>query len=86
MIGVFDSGHGGLTVFRALVQRFPDLSFIYLGDHRHVPYGNRPSDEIVALSRHGVDALFQHDCRLVLLGAIPPPASRPARCRRTGFR
>jgi glutamate racemase len=68
MIGVFDSGHGGLTVFRTLVQRFPHLSFVYLGDHRHVPYGNRPSDEIVALSRHGVDALFRHDCRLVLLG------------------
>jgi glutamate racemase len=68
MIGVFDSGHGGLTVFRTLVQRFPHLSFVYLGDHRHVPYGNRPSDEIVALSRNGVDALFRHNCRLVLLG------------------
>jgi glutamate racemase len=68
MIGVFDSGHGGLTVVRALVQRFPQLPLVYLGDHRHVPYGNRPSDEIVALSRHGVDALFQRGCRLVLLG------------------
>ena len=42
MIGVFDSGHGGLTVFRALVRRFPRVPFVYLGDHRHVPYGNRP--------------------------------------------
>jgi glutamate racemase len=68
MIGVFDSGHGGLTVFRALVQRFPGVPFVYLGDHRHVPYGNRPSDEIVTLSRRGVDALFQRGCQLVLLG------------------
>ncbi|HZT49636.1 MAG TPA: aspartate/glutamate racemase family protein [Hyphomicrobiaceae bacterium] len=68
MIGVFDSGHGGLTVFRALVRRFPNVSFVYLGDHRNVPYGNRPSDEIVALTRHGVDALFRRGCRLVLLG------------------
>ena len=68
MIGVFNSGHGGLTVFRALVRRFPRVAFVYLGDHRNVPYGNRPSDEIVALTRDGVDALFRHGCRLVLLG------------------
>ena len=68
MIGVFDSGHGGLTVFRALVRRFPRVPFVYLGDHQHVPYGNKPSDEIVTLTRDGVDALFRRGCRLVLLG------------------
>src|SRR6516162_9535524 len=68
MIGVFDSGHGGLTVFRALVRRFPHIAFVYLGDHRNVPYGNRSSDEIVALTRDGVGALFRSGCRLVLLG------------------
>lgn len=68
MIGVFDSGHGGLTVFRALVARFPSVHFVYLGDHANVPYGDRPSDEIVALTRHGVDALFRRGASLVLLG------------------
>ncbi|HWE18372.1 MAG TPA: aspartate/glutamate racemase family protein [Hyphomicrobiaceae bacterium] len=68
MIGVFDSGHGGLTVFRALIARFPQLPFVYLGDHANVPYGDRPSDEIVALTRGGVEALFRRGCRLVLLG------------------
>jgi glutamate racemase len=68
MIGVFDSGHGGLTVFRALIARFPRLRFAYLGDHANVPYGDRPSDEIVALTRSGVEALFRRGCRLVLLG------------------
>ena len=68
MIGVFDSGHGGLTVLRALVRRLPRLPFLYLGDHRHVPYGSKPSDEIVTLTRDGVDALFRRGCRLVLLG------------------
>ena len=64
MIGVFDSGHGGLTVFRTLVRRFPGLPFLYLGDHHHVPYGN----EIVTLTRMGVEALFRRGCKLVLLG------------------
>lgn len=68
MIGVFDSGHGGLTVMRALVARFPQIPFVYLGDHANVPYGNRPSDEIVALTRAGVEALFQRGSKLVLLG------------------
>jgi len=68
MIGVFDSGHGGLTVVRALVQRFARTPFVYLGDHRNVPYGNKPSDEIVTLTRDGVEALFRRGCRLVLLG------------------
>jgi glutamate racemase len=68
MIGVFDSGHGGLTIVRALVERFPRVTFVYLGDHAHVPYGDRPSDEIVALTRQGVEALFRRGCKLVLLG------------------
>ncbi|MHA1599339.1 MAG: glutamate racemase, partial [Alphaproteobacteria bacterium] len=33
MIGVFDSGHGGLTILRGLVDRLPDRRFLYLGDH-----------------------------------------------------
>lgn len=68
MIGVFDSGLGGLTVLRALVARFPDNAFVYLGDHAHVPYGNRPSEEIIELTRNGVEHLFRRGCKLVLLG------------------
>jgi glutamate racemase len=51
MIGVFDSGHGGLTVFRAVVERIVALDFLYLGDHATVPYSNRPSSEFVDLTR-----------------------------------
>lgn len=68
MIGVFDSGLGGLTVLRTLADRFPDVSFCYLGDHANMPYGNRPSEMIVELSRRGVEALFARGARLVLLG------------------
>jgi len=49
VIGVFDSGSGGLSVLRALVERFPQQAFVYLGDHANAPYGNRPSREIVSL-------------------------------------
>src|SRR5262245_61177294 len=68
MIGVFDSGIGGLTVLRVLSVRFPQLAFVYLGDHANVPYGNRPSGEVVELTRAGVEHLFERGARIVLLG------------------
>lgn len=68
MIGVFDSGSGGLSVLRALAERFPRQGFVYLGDHAHAPYGDRPSQEIVELSRLGTLRLFELGARLVLLG------------------
>ncbi len=68
MIGVFDSGLGGLTVLRELVSRYSHADFVYFADHANVPYGNRPSDEVVDLTRDAVDELFQRGARLVLLG------------------
>ena len=40
-IGVFDSGLGGLTVFKALARRMPEESLVYFGDTAHVPYGSK---------------------------------------------
>ncbi len=67
MIGVFDSGHGGLTVLKALVDRFPQQRFIYLGDHGNAPYGDRPAGEVIALTRASCERLFGLGCRLVVL-------------------
>src|SRR3546814_15645675 len=67
MIGVFDSGHGGLTVLQVLTQRLPEESFIYFGDHANAPYGPRPEEDIYALTLAAVERLFAEGCRLVLL-------------------
>lgn len=82
MIGIFDSGLGGLTVLRALVSRFPQAQFVYLGDHANVPYGNRPSDEIVELTRRAVETLFERGCKLVLLGCNTATAVAARRLQR----
>lgn len=66
-IGVFDSGHGGLTVLRGLVERLPRQPFIYLGDHAHAPYGPRSGPEIYELTRRAVERLFMLGCGLVVL-------------------
>lgn len=66
-IGVFDSGVGGLTVHHRLVERFPQADFIYLADQANTPYGGRPGEEIVALTRAGCERLFEAGCDLVVL-------------------
>jgi glutamate racemase len=67
VIGVFDSGHGGLTILRALAGRLPERRFLYLGDHANAPYGNRTPEEIYALTLENVSRLFGLGCDLVLL-------------------
>lgn len=68
MIGVFDSGIGGLTILKTLIERFPDVRFCYLADHAHVPYGNRTAEDVINLTRQGVELLFERGARLVVLG------------------
>ncbi|MEM7618924.1 MAG: glutamate racemase [Pseudomonadota bacterium] len=67
MIGLFDSGFGGLTIYQALKSRFPDIPFVYLGDHGNAPYGNKSSQDIYELTQFGVESLFRYGCRLVIL-------------------
>ncbi|MFZ3007989.1 MAG: aspartate/glutamate racemase family protein [Phenylobacterium sp.] len=66
-IGVFDSGVGGLTVHRRLVDRFPQADLIYLADQANTPYGGREGEEIVDLTRAGCEKLFDRGCDLVVL-------------------
>ncbi|THD77508.1 MAG: glutamate racemase [Phenylobacterium sp.] len=66
-IGVFDSGVGGLTVHHKLVERFPTADFVYLADQANTPYGGRPGEEIVELTRAGCERLFAEGCNLVIL-------------------
>jgi glutamate racemase len=66
-IGVFDSGVGGLSVHHRLVDRFPAADFVYLADQANTPYGGRPGEEIVELTRAGCERLFAEGCNLVVL-------------------
>jgi glutamate racemase len=67
VIGVFDSGYGGLTVLAALHARLPRQRFLYLGDNAHAPYGPRTGAEIQARTQAGVDVLFRAGARVVIL-------------------
>lgn len=66
-IGVFDSGYGGLTVFREIVDRLPRYDYIYLGDNARSPYGNRGFETVYQYTRQAVGWFFQQGCPLVIL-------------------
>ena len=66
-IGLFDSGVGGLSVARALVRRLPRADFLYLADQAHAPYGGRPGEEVVELTRSAAARLFDAGADLVVL-------------------
>lgn len=69
-------------MLRELAARFPQISFIYLADHANVPYGNRPSEEVIELTRQGVEALFEAGARLVILGCNTATAVAARRLQR----
>ena len=67
MIGVFDSGFGGLTVLQALLDRLPGYDYLYLGDSARAPYGTRSFETIYDFTREAVEFLFAQGCPLVVL-------------------
>lgn len=67
MIGVFDSGYGGLTILKQMRRVLPDHSFLYLGDNARAPYGTRSFDIVYDFTRQAVIRLFEHGCPLVIL-------------------
>ncbi|MEG2613976.1 MAG: glutamate racemase [Alistipes sp.] len=66
-IGVYDSGMGGLTVWRELRRVLPNESLIYLGDGKNCPYGSRPREEICRLADEAVASLVAEGCKMVVV-------------------
>ncbi len=66
-IGIFDSGYGGLTILKSIMQRLPQYDYIYLGDNARTPYGSRSFDVVYDYTRQAVVTLFSMDCQLVIL-------------------
>lgn len=66
-IGIFDSGVGGLTVLRAVQQRLPRESTIYLGDLARCPYGPRPQAEVRGFALQIADLLAEQDIKLLIV-------------------
>lgn len=67
-IGVFDSGIGGITVVKELINRLPNESIIYFGDTARVPYGNKSPETIITYSRQIVKFLMEKGVKAIVIG------------------
>lgn len=66
-IGIFDSGVGGLTVARTIMDQLPNESMIYIGDTAHAPYGPRRIAEVRELSIGIADELVERGCKMIVI-------------------
>lgn len=66
-IGIFDSGYGGLTVFKEIAALLPTYDFIYLGDNARSPYGPRSFETVYQYTLQAVEWFFKQGCPLVIL-------------------
>lgn len=67
MIGVFDSGYGGLTVLKAFLEKLPEYDYLYLGDSARAPYGNKSLKVVYEYTRQAVEFLFRQGAVLIVL-------------------
>jgi glutamate racemase len=67
VIGVFDSGYGGLNILKDLRVELPQVDFFYLGDNARSPYGSRSFETVFRYTWQGVQQLFEWGCPLVIL-------------------
>jgi glutamate racemase len=66
-IGVYDSGFGGLSVWRELHRALPRESLIYLGDGKNCPYGTKSEEQIRELAERAVGDLVERGCKMVVV-------------------
>lgn len=66
-IGIFDSGVGGTSIWKELNLLLPHENTIYLADSKNAPYGEKPKEEILALSKKNIDLLLKKDCKLIVV-------------------
>ena len=66
-IGVYDSGVGGLTVFKELVEILPDEKFIYFGDLKNSPYGEKSKEELIKIGEKIFDFFASKNVKAVVM-------------------
>lgn len=66
-IGFFDSGVGGTSIWKEVIQLLPNENSIYLSDSKNAPYGEKPIAEIIALSKKNTDALLEMGAKIIVV-------------------
>jgi len=66
-IGIFDSGIGGLSVFKKIIKTLPNENIIYFADTKNNPYGEKSTQEIINLSKKITDFLLSQNCKIIIV-------------------
>ncbi|SUW07777.1 glutamate racemase [Brachyspira pilosicoli] len=74
-IAVFDSGFGGISVLKKLLNILPNENYIYLGDNHNIPYGDKSKEEITQLSIKILDFLIKQNCKMAVIACNTITAS-----------
>lgn len=67
MIGIFDSGIGGLTVVKSLMEKLPGYNMIYFGDTARTPYGSKSPETVVRYALENTDFLLKQGAKLIVM-------------------
>ena len=85
-IGIFDSGLGGLFLMKPIVAALPQYDYLYLGDTKNLPYGDKSQEEIYRFTRRAVKYLLTHGCAIVLVMCNTASAMALRRIQQEGYR
>ncbi|MBO4916760.1 MAG: glutamate racemase [Bacteroidales bacterium] len=81
MIGIFDSGAGGLSVYREIVRLLPGEKYVYYSDNAHCPYGEKTRDYIIDRARKITDFLLGEGCDVIVVACNTATAAAIATLR-----
>ena len=81
MIGIFDSGTGGLSVFKEIRRLLPEEKYIYYSDNAHCPYGEKSREYIIERSREITRFLLENGCDIIVVACNTATAAAIATLR-----
>lgn len=74
VIGIFDSGYGGLTIMKEIIAALPQYDYLYLGDNARTPYGNHSKEVVTKFTEEAIHFLFEKNCRLIIIACYTASA------------
>ncbi|MBR3837287.1 MAG: glutamate racemase [Clostridia bacterium] len=86
-IGVFDSGLGGISVLKRLVEQMPEEDYIFFGDRKNAPYGNKQAKEVLRLTEQAYELFRERGCKAMVIACNTATgvAADALRSRHSGF-
>lgn len=82
-IGIFDSGIGGLSIWKEVQKLLPNESIVYLADNKNCPYGNKTPQEIIELSKKNTEFLISKQCKIIVVACNTATAAAIDLLRKT---